>query len=293
VSLTAQGSIARRAAFLLRCLLAGTVACAPAVASGTDRLAPPTLAACIRDPGCHRIVVVAHRGLGPEAPDNSRQAVAAAVAAGVPVIEVDVRQSSDGELFIFHDGKIDGAAAPAARIEDLSAQALGAVRLRNGETLPRLVDIHALARGRALLVLDVKSQGLAVERVADWLAANDALDDALLFLNTHEEMVAAARVKRRHPRLLLMVRLLDTRITLDNTRRLMGALPEVLHTDRLGAEEVAQLHALGVKVWMNAIELEKYMPPFRSFVLDRMLRARPDFVLSMDPVAMMRRLARR
>jgi hypothetical protein len=41
---------------------------------------------------------------------------------------------------------------------------------------------------------------------------------------------------------------------------------------------------------MNAIELEKYVPPFRSLVLNWMLRARPDFVLSMDPVDMMRRL---
>jgi glycerophosphoryl diester phosphodiesterase len=236
-------------------------------------------------------VVAAHRGLGPDAPGNSLQAVAAALAAGVPVIEIDVRRSRDGELFVFHDTRLGGAASLGAGVEDLSAAALRAVRLSNGEALPRLADVYALTRGRALLAVDIKSQAVAVEEAADWLAANGALDDALVFLNTHEEMMAAARARRRHPRLLLMVRLLDTRITLDNIRLLMGELPDVLHTDRVGPEEVARLHALGVKVWMNAIELEKYLPPFRSFVLERMLRARPDFVLSMDPVGMMRRLA--
>ncbi len=272
-----------------------SLACAAAavLALSSSTSAFPPVAACIRDTACHRTLVAAHRGLGPDAPDNSRQAVAAAVAAGVPVIEIDVRQSSDGELFVAHDARVAGGPSGVARIEELSAQAVGSARLRNGETLPRLGEIHAITWGRALLVLDVKSGPAAVERVADWLAANGALDDGLIFLNTHEEMTAAARARQRYPRLLLMVRLLDTRITLDTIRQRMGALPQVLHTDRVGPDEVARLHALGAKVWMNAIELEKYLPPFRSFVLNWMLRARPDFVLSMDPMAMMRRIADR
>ena len=277
---------------MLALLLVLPIGGAPLVA-GADRAASGGLAACIRDPACHRTVVAAHRGFGAKAPANSRQAVGAAVAAGVPVIELDVRQSGDGEWFLFHDTRLDGSTTGRGRIEDLPARAVEAVRLGNGETLPRLADIHALTRGRALLALDVKADPAVVERLADWLAARGALDDALIFLNTHEEMMAGARARRRHPHLLLMVRLLDTRITVENTRVLMGGLPDVFHTDRIGADEVARLHALGVKVWMSAVELEKYIAPFRSFVLDRMLRARPDFVLSLDPVAMMQRLAGR
>jgi glycerophosphoryl diester phosphodiesterase len=280
-----------------RSRLAALVALGCALAAGEAGAAgdggTAALAACIRDPRCHRTAVAAHRGLAAQAPGNSREALAAAVAAGVPVVEVDLRRSSDGEMFLFHDQRLDAPALAGRRVEDLPAAALAAVRLRNGEALPRLDEALAVTRGRALLVLDLKSDALLVELAADWLAARGALDDALLFLNTHEEMIAAARARQRHPRLLLMVRLLDTRITVDNTRALMGALPAVLHTDRVGPGEVARLHGLGVKVWMNAIELEKYLPPFRAIALGWMLRARPDFVLSMDPVDMMRRVGGR
>lgn len=61
------------------------------------------IAACVRDPGCHRTFVVAHRAKRFGAPENSRAAVGRAVAAGVPIVEISVRASSDGEMFVLHD----------------------------------------------------------------------------------------------------------------------------------------------------------------------------------------------
>jgi glycerophosphoryl diester phosphodiesterase len=55
---------------------------------------------------CPRIV--AHRAGAREAgvPDNSLAAIAAAVADGLEILEVDVRRSSDGEPFLFHDRRL-------------------------------------------------------------------------------------------------------------------------------------------------------------------------------------------
>src|SRR5262245_53794738 len=76
-------------------------------------------AACIRDPRCHRPIVVGHRANGLGAPENSRAAVAAAVKAGVPVLKLDVRASKDGQLFVIHDGTLERTTALSGRIESI------------------------------------------------------------------------------------------------------------------------------------------------------------------------------
>ena len=45
----------------------------------------------------------AHRGGIDSGVENSRQAIQTTLAAGLPLLEIDVRLSNDGELFLFHD----------------------------------------------------------------------------------------------------------------------------------------------------------------------------------------------
>jgi len=256
------------------------------------RASSAEVAACIRDPGCRRVFVVAHRAEGFGGPENSRAAVRNAVEAGVPLIEIDLRGSKDGQLFVLHDGKLERYTRDlAGRVDETSSEAVARARLANGETIPRFEDIYAIARSRAVLSVDFKVSEHAMAGVADWVAAHGSFDDVIFFANTGEDMVVAARMKQRYPRMIVMVRLLDTRVTVDSTRAVFGGrLPEILHTDRVGAGEVARLHALGVKVYMNAVPLERYVPPFRYFAIRSLLRTGVDFVLSGDPGSMMRRV---
>ena len=249
-----------------------------------------TTAACIRDPRCHWTIVVAHRAHGFGAPENSREAVTRALAAGVPAIKIDVRASKDGELFLLHDGKLDRTTNLRGRIEGFTAAELASARLPNGETLPRFQDIYEIARGRAVLTIGFKAE--AVAQVADWIDGHGSFDDLLFFVNTGEAMQAAAQAKKRYPRMMVMVRLLDTRVTVDSTRAVFGRLPEVFHSDRVGAGTVASLQALGTKVFMNAVPWEGYVQPVRYLAVSWLLRTKLDFILTDEPVPMMRRLDR-
>ncbi len=273
----------RLAALGLGWLFATGAAVAPAAPSTA------AMAACIRDSRCHRVFVVAHRAHGFGAPENSREAVARAIRAGVPVIKIDVRASKDGRLFVLHDGTLDRATNLRGRIEGFTSAQLAQARLANGETLPRFQDLYEIARGRAVLTVGFKID--AVEQVADWIEEHGSFDDLIFFVNTGEEMKAAARAKRRHPRMIVMVRLLDTRVTVDSTRAILGGLPEIFHTDRVGAGTVARLHALGVKVFMNVAQWEGYVEPVKYLAVGWILRTRVDFVLTDEPVPMMRRVA--
>lgn len=261
--------------------------------SGTSpRWSSAQVARCIRDPACHRTFVAAHRAGGYGGLENSRAAVVKALEAGVPIIEIDLRSSRDGQLFAMHDGKLEHYTRLLGRVEEASSEEIAGARLRNGETVARFEDLYAITRGRAVLSVDFKAPEAQIGRVAEWIAANGSFDDLIFFANTGEEMMVAARAKTRHPQMIVMVRLLDTRVTVDSTRAMFGGrLPDILHTERLSAGEVAAVQALGVKVYVSALPLDGYLPPFRYFAMRSLLRTGVDFVLTDEPETVMRRLA--
>ncbi len=125
---------------------------------------------------------IAHRGLHDRAAgriENSRAAVAAAVAAGYGV-EIDVQLSADGEAMVFHDDALDRLTAGTGPLRARPAAELGRIALTGGgETIPTLADVLALVAGRAALLVEVKDQsgrmdasraGPLETRVADLLA---------------------------------------------------------------------------------------------------------------------------
>lgn len=155
--------------------------------------------------------------------------------------------------------------------------------------MPRFSDLYALVRGRAVLTVGFKVD--LVSRLADWIHAHGSFDDVIFFVKTGEQMQAAARAKGRYPEMMVMVRLLDTRVTVESTKAVFGRLPEILHTDHLGAKQVSDLQAQGVKVFMNVLRAERLTPPLNSLAIWWVLSTRPDFVQTDEPVRLMHRVA--
>ena len=150
-------SVTRRTGRILTLGLLMSVLLLPAMAlAGPAPASSRAIAACIRDSRCHRIFTVAHRARGFGGPDNSRAAVAQAVAAGVPVVEIDLRGSKDGELFVMHDGKLESTTTLQGRIERLPSDVVASALLRNGEGVPRFRDVYQVTRGRSVLSVDFK-----------------------------------------------------------------------------------------------------------------------------------------
>jgi len=104
---------------------------------------------------------VAHRALHDRAqhrPENSRAAIAAAVARGY-AIELDLQPSSDGVVMVFHDDTLDRMTQVSGPISARSADALSRIHLRGGdEGIPRLSEVLAMVGGRVPLLLELKDQ---------------------------------------------------------------------------------------------------------------------------------------
>jgi glycerophosphoryl diester phosphodiesterase len=103
-------------------------------------------------------VPFAHRGLhGGGLVENSGGAIAAAVDRGYGV-ELDVQLSRDGEAMVFHDYELDRLTAERGPVAERTAAELQSARLQIcGEAMPRLSEALAIIRGRAPLLIEVKS----------------------------------------------------------------------------------------------------------------------------------------
>lgn len=120
--------------------------------------------------------VVAHRGMWRNAPENSLSAIECAIYAGYDVVEIDVRRSADGQLYLLHDDTLQRMAGLNQRPEALVSSDLSVVRLRNRnggegndftqEKLPSLAEVFELTRGRIFLHLDVKEREVIPDVIA-------------------------------------------------------------------------------------------------------------------------------
>jgi glycerophosphoryl diester phosphodiesterase len=105
--------------------------------------------------------VVAHRGgalLGP--PENTLPAIEKAIEVGADLIEVDIRQTSDGHLVLMHDETVNRTTNGRGRVDKLTLKEIRALEIKHGgnETIrvPTLTEALGFMKGRIDPDLDYK-----------------------------------------------------------------------------------------------------------------------------------------
>ncbi len=125
-------------------------------------------------------------------PENSWEALEAAVAAGLPV-EIDLQLSADGQAIVFHDAHMDRLTARTGRVADYAASDLQKIPLKGGQkTIPLLSDFMAHVAGRIPVLIEIKDQDGALGNAESGIEAATiaALDRyqgtvALMSFNPH------------------------------------------------------------------------------------------------------------
>ncbi|WP_052826049.1 glycerophosphodiester phosphodiesterase family protein [Neotamlana nanhaiensis] len=108
-----------------------------------------------------KMLVCAHRGLMDDAPENSLKAIQDAIDKNMAMVEIDVRQTKDGELVVMHDATIDRTTNGAGKVSDYLLAELQQFNLykSNGvlstEKIPTLNQALELARGNVYIDLDI------------------------------------------------------------------------------------------------------------------------------------------
>ena len=106
----------------------------------------------------HHPLVVAHRGASATFPENTLEAFDAAVSAGAPVVEFDVRLSSDGVPVVIHDPEVSRVAMGEGFVHERSMEDLQAMELVGGRgRISTLREVLDLLSGRAGIDVEIKN----------------------------------------------------------------------------------------------------------------------------------------
>jgi glycerophosphoryl diester phosphodiesterase len=148
----------------------------------------------------------AHRGASGLAPENTLAAVRRAIECGAELVEIDVQQTADDRLAVFHDtdlGRTSTGRGPLWRRSLPELQALDAgswfAPEFAGERIPSLEEVLALCRGRVGLNIEMKMHGQErgiVDLVIGVVHDTNSDDHCLVTSFDHK---AALAVKRRAP----------------------------------------------------------------------------------------------
>ena len=199
-------------------------------------------------------LAVAHRGsLHSGKPDNSLSALRETMAAGVTFLEVDVRRSSEGELFLFHDGSLQrsNSHAPRAlrgrRVQELSRAERSEVSLGGSEHIPTLAEALDVVQGRpATLQLDFKGESdEPVLQALELAESRHQRQQVLIQLRTYTRVPT---VLARYPGTRLLVRVRS----MEELNAALAYPIEFVELERwVTPEAIHVAHARGVKVLAN------------------------------------------
>lgn len=107
----------------------------------------------------HLFTDYAHRGMwGDGVPENSLAAFARAADRGFGM-ELDVRLSKDGKVFVFHDNDLFRMTGKKGKFWEFTSKEIEQLRLNGtGEKIPYFTEVLALVSGRVPIMVELKGE---------------------------------------------------------------------------------------------------------------------------------------
>ena len=112
------------------------------------------------------VVIIAHRGSSAVAPENTLAAFRLAAEQHSDLVELDVQESSDGQVLVAHDADLMKVSGNPATIWGTPAVTLRAVDIGTyrdakyaAERVPTLAEALAVCKGRCKVLVELKSYG--------------------------------------------------------------------------------------------------------------------------------------
>ncbi|MFN4235590.1 MAG: glycerophosphodiester phosphodiesterase [Bacteroidia bacterium] len=108
-------------------------------------------------------LLVAHRGANKVAPENTMSSLLKAYEQGADMVEMDIRQTKDGEFVLMHDARVNRTTNGKGKIKKMTLDEVKKLDAGSwfsnefkGEKVPTLREILRVAKGKGLVDLDIK-----------------------------------------------------------------------------------------------------------------------------------------
>jgi glycerophosphoryl diester phosphodiesterase len=229
-----------------------------------------------------RVLVIAHRGASASAPENTLAAFRLAAEQGADFVELDVQESKDGQVLVNHDSDLMKVGRSAMKIWETDAAQLRTVdigshagRQFSGERVPALAEVLAACKGKARVVIELKSYGhdqRLEEQVVEIVEAA-GMEKNCLFMSLNYGMVRKMKQLRPSWRCGVLV------------AKALGDLTS-LNSDFLAVEArmatgrfVRRAHRAGQDVYVWTVNDPAWMLVAMSHGADGLITDKPDLAL--------------
>lgn len=152
-----------------------------------------------------QVVIIAHRGASKYAPENTMAAVEGAIDQHADWVEIDVQETADGTVVVFHDSDFMKLAGIDLKIWDATAADLKSIDIGSwygekfkNERVPTLAQVLDACRDKVGVLIELKYYGHDVQlerRVADLVETHD-MGDQVLFMSLEIEGVKKMKALR-------------------------------------------------------------------------------------------------
>jgi glycerophosphoryl diester phosphodiesterase len=169
------------------------------------------------------ILRIGHRGACGHAPENTLASIEQAIVLRCALTEVDIQRTSDDELVLLHDERVDRTTNGRGRVADLTLPDIRTLDADGGESPPTLDDVLKAASGRIGLILELKTGGSAYDVCA--IVRGSGFTQPVIYASFLQEELQ--HVRRADPDAQTMI--LFTRLPTNP-----GALAARLHATHVG-----------------------------------------------------------
>jgi glycerophosphoryl diester phosphodiesterase len=216
-----------------------------------------------------RPLIIAHRGFSGRYPENTMAAVRAALDLGVDYVEIDVHETRDGELIVFHDYRLYRICRVRGRVRDKTLAELK----RLNRQVPTLAEVLHVCRGKARVLIEIK--GADPRKVAAVIARSRMEREVIVFSLSIPRLKAFALAAPRIARFGLIARRL---------RSSLSAFRFPLTVDGHGLSRrlvtspraVQDIHRRGWKVFVWTVNREVEMRKLARWGVDGIITNHPD-----------------
>ena len=209
-----------------------------------------------------RTLVAAHRGVtGGNIPGNTIAAFDAALLQGADLIEMDVSNSIEGELFVFHPGMEKPFLGIEPLLSDLPSSQIRQLRFLNGDDTPTQFGINTFdevlehLKGRCYINVDKFWNN--VDPIVKAIRRHDMTDQILVKTNPREDVYQYREQAAPDINYMVIMREKDdqTEALLRRGMRYVGAevLFETEESEFATEAYVERMRNAGLIVWTNAI----------------------------------------
>ena len=234
--------------------------------------------------------VIAHRGYRKKYPENTLAAFQAAVAAGAPMVELDVMFSRDRKPVVIHDATLERTTNGHGAVSDYKLEELKQLDAGSwfdaqfaDQRLPELSEVLDLVNGRAYVNIEIKAHAYepnhppdAIEKQVVALVKQKKLQDSVLISSFEIDILVQIASLENPPAIALISKTLASKRILEICTRLKVFS---WHPDHLivTSRRVDMMHAAGLKVFPYNVDT------FADYV--KMVDMKVDGVIASDPVS--------